>query len=662
MSGGNKAMELQMQIRQNAEDLHNFMKELDSWEEDIKKKDKQLRVGNLEDLQKTLPPVRNKDYKKKRKVRSQVPAENGQGEEKPVQRIKSSDYKSWDKFDVENALEALDKDISPAESNDSDSEEVQVDRDLAMNEKEKGNKFFKDGKYNDAIECYTKGMSADPYSPVLPTNRATCFFRLKKYAVAESDCNLAIALDSKYLKAYSRRGAARFALKNHQGALEDYEMVLKLDPENLDAQNEIKKLNQVLGSQKQDEGQTEKTVAEVPLIEAVKPKQLDTEQQKRQEAVVQKDLGNAYFKEGKYEVAVECYTKGMEADATNVLLAANRAMANLKLERYAEAEEDCTKAIALDNTYSKAFARRGTARLALGRLSEAKADFEQLLKLEPGNKQAMNELKKLNMEMMPTGLQQADDIPRRTVQPIDKPEHLRSTKPMRRIEIEEVGGKLTSIAEPQSLTAKASSSRSETLSSSSDRGRKCEASPCLSFPFAKIQKIEELSQPPSERPAKDPDGEFFGKQNVLHKKETVPGKTDQSLPASSVQVEVIPPPPIYSFQLEVDLRRLSNHPELAYQYLKQIQPDAFQTIFQDFLEPELLNKILKVLHRFYIKNEDPSVILAILKSLSSAGRFDIAVMLMSSAEKQVLQELFQCISHAGLEDDSVQALKKKYGV
>lgn len=41
-----------------------------------------------------------------------------------------------------------------------------------------------------------------------------------RYAVAESDCNLAIALDRKYVNAYSRRGAARFALKNHQGALE----------------------------------------------------------------------------------------------------------------------------------------------------------------------------------------------------------------------------------------------------------------------------------------------------------------------------------------------------------------------------------------------------------------------------------------------------------
>lgn len=43
--------------------------------------------------------------------------------------------------------------------------------------------------------------------------------------------------------------------------------------------------------------------------------------------------GNAYFKEGKYEAAVECYSRGIEADSMNVLLPANRAMAFLKLEK-----------------------------------------------------------------------------------------------------------------------------------------------------------------------------------------------------------------------------------------------------------------------------------------------------------------------------------------
>lgn len=41
-----------------------------------------------------------------------------------------------------------------------------------------------------------------------------------RFAVAESDCNLAIALDGKYLKAYARRGAARFALEKYESALE----------------------------------------------------------------------------------------------------------------------------------------------------------------------------------------------------------------------------------------------------------------------------------------------------------------------------------------------------------------------------------------------------------------------------------------------------------
>uniref|UniRef100_A0A4W4EJB3 RNA polymerase II-associated protein 3 n=1 Tax=Electrophorus electricus TaxID=8005 RepID=A0A4W4EJB3_ELEEL len=492
MSGGSKAIELQMQMRQNAEDLHNFMKELDSWEADIKVKDEELRTGSLEQLQKNLPPVRNKDYKKQR-VKSKGPAKKSQQEEqKPPQRIKSYDYQSWDKFDVDKALETVDKEDSPADSNDSDLEEVQVDRELAMKEKEKGNKFFKEGNYDTAIECYSRGMVADPYNPVLPTNRATCFFRLKKYVVAESDCNLAIALDSKYIKAYARRGAARFALQNLEGALEDYEMVLKLDPENLDAQNEITKLNQV------------------SALPSAHP-------------AVTTSCGNAYFKEGKYEAAVECYSKGMEADATNALLAANRAMAYLKLERYAEAEQDCSKAITLDSTYSKAFARRATARAALGRLSEAR-------------------------------------------------EGLGST--------------------------------------------------CLGA-----------------------NGNSVEKTKLLQTEDKVAGCMEQTSPSSSsssssVNHEVIPPCPTNSFQLEADLRKIGDQPEARYKYLKQIQPDAYQKIFQNSLEPDILNKILKVLQSFYIKNEEPSVILAILNSLSSVKRFDMAVMFMSSAEKKGILFLY----------------------
>lgn len=54
MSGGNKAAELQLQMRQNAEDMMSFMRELESWEMDIKKKDDELRRGGLPEEQ--VPP------------------------------------------------------------------------------------------------------------------------------------------------------------------------------------------------------------------------------------------------------------------------------------------------------------------------------------------------------------------------------------------------------------------------------------------------------------------------------------------------------------------------------------------------------------------------------------------------------------------------------
>lgn len=43
MSGLNKSVELQLQVRHQSEELRDFMRELDGWEKDIKKKDEDLR-------------------------------------------------------------------------------------------------------------------------------------------------------------------------------------------------------------------------------------------------------------------------------------------------------------------------------------------------------------------------------------------------------------------------------------------------------------------------------------------------------------------------------------------------------------------------------------------------------------------------------------------
>ncbi|RVE56326.1 hypothetical protein OJAV_G00220060 [Oryzias javanicus] len=634
MSGGNKSAEVPLQMRQNIDELHSFMRELESWEADIKKKDNELRTGGVQEVQKKLPPVRNKDYrakmKKKQKTNSHTKTEKTEEE---ASRIKSYDYRSWDKFDVDKALTELDKDDGPEESLESDSEDTAMDPERALSEKEKGNAFFKEGKYDDAIECYTRGMNADPSNPVLPTNRASAFFRLKKFAVAESDCNLAIALDGRYVKAFCRRGAARLALKKHDAALEDYQTALKLDPGNVEAQNEVKKLQEVL----QVEDARSEQQQEAPAGDPEQQK-MQEEQRRRQEAVLHKDRGNAYFKEGKYEAAVECYTKGMEADCMNVLLPANRAMAFLKLERFKEAEEDCSRAISLDNSYSKAFARRGTARAALQKLPQAKQDFEQLLKLEPGNKQALNELQKLQSELdLP---QAVEGSQRRRVEPIDKPEHLRSTKPLRRINIQEVGGVSAQTA------AESKSSIQELVKDSRDG-----SSPLSTSPIAKMIKIEETPDASSSESDRRSDIKAPQEDAV------------QLQPATASPSEPdLPPPPSSSFQLESDLRRMRGQPHAVYRYLRQIQPEAYGKIFHNSLEPDILNQILETLHHFFIPEESPAVTLETLSSLAGVRRFDMAVMFMSSSEKKVITELFDFLLQSQLDRTSVEALKKKYGV
>ena len=71
-----------------------------------------------------------------------------------------------------------------------------------------------------------------------------------------------------------------------------------------------------------------------------------------------KDQGNAHFKNGTFDKAVECYTMAQSLDISNPVYPANRAMANLKLKNWKEAEEDCTRALRHDPTYEKALFRR----------------------------------------------------------------------------------------------------------------------------------------------------------------------------------------------------------------------------------------------------------------------------------------------------------------
>nr|BAB15170.1 unnamed protein product [Homo sapiens] len=664
MTSANKAIELQLQVKQNAEELQDFMRDLENWEKDIKQKDMELRRQNGVP-EENLPPIRNGNFRKKKKGKAKESSKKTR-EENTKNRIKSYDYEAWAKLDVDRILDELDKDDSTHESlsQESESEEdgIHVDSQKALVLKEKGNKYFKQGKYDEAIDCYTKGMDADPYNPVLPTNRASAYFRLKKFAVAESDCNLAVALNRSYTKAYSRRGAARFALQKLEEAKKDYERVLELEPNNFEATNELRKISQALASKensypKEADIVIKSTEGERKQIEA---------QQNKQQAISEKDRGNGFFKEGKYERAIECYTRGIAADGANALLPANRAMAYLKIQKYEEAEKDCTQAILLDGSYSKAFARRGTARTFLGKLNEAKQDFETVLLLEPGNKQAVTELSKIKKELIEKG--HWDDVfldstqRQNVVKPIDNPPHPGSTKPLKKVIIEETGNLIQTIDVPDSTTAAAPENNpinlANVIAATGTTSKKNSSQdvlfPTSDTPRAKVLKIEEVSDTSSLQP------QASLKQDVCQSySEKMPIEIEQK--PAQFATTVLPPIPANSFQLESDFRQLKSSPDMLYQYLKQIEPSLYPKLFQKNLDPDVFNQIVKILHDFYIEKEKPLLIFEILQRLSELKRFDMAVMFMSETEKKIARALFNHIDKSGLKDSSVEELKKRYG-
>ncbi|KAK0601384.1 hypothetical protein LWI29_023760 [Acer saccharum] len=106
----------------------------------------------------------------------------------------------------------------------------------ANSEKELGNEYFKQKKFKEAIDCYSRSIALSP-TAVAYANRAMAYLKVKRFQEAEDDCTEALNLDDRYIKAYSRRATARKELRKLKESIEDSEFALRLEPQNL----EIKK-------------------------------------------------------------------------------------------------------------------------------------------------------------------------------------------------------------------------------------------------------------------------------------------------------------------------------------------------------------------------------------------------------------------------------------
>ncbi|XP_062611642.1 stress-induced-phosphoprotein 1-like [Saccostrea cucullata] len=153
------------------------------------------------------------------------------------------------KDDEENALRYFNKSISEYRTPEISKLIVEIEKrmkdkerlayinpEISLEEKNKGNKLFQEGKYPEAKKHYDEAIKRNPDDAKLYSNRAACYTKLMEFNLAIADCEKCIALDPKFIKGYLRKGSILLAMKEPTKAISAYQKALELDPKSEEAQ------------------------------------------------------------------------------------------------------------------------------------------------------------------------------------------------------------------------------------------------------------------------------------------------------------------------------------------------------------------------------------------------------------------------------------------
>ncbi|KAJ7378009.1 Mitochondrial import receptor subunit TOM70 [Desmophyllum pertusum] len=348
-------------------------------------------------------------------------------EDQDAEQGKASDKSAASKSDVPG---------NEAPQGDDVSEENLTPAARAQATKLRGNKYFKGGKFDKAIECYTEAINLCPEDSKteLATyyqNRAAAYEQQKNYEQVLADATKAIELNKKYSKAFMKRARAHEKLDKKEECLQDLTAVCMIEGFNnpnwmLQADRVLKEI----GKEKAQEcyknrepslpsatytkaylesfchddtlevDSEEDLPEDSPFLEAVKQMK-----EKKYDNIVdlctqqiEKGTGPLYFKAfalrgtlytllSKVDEAVHDLTQVINADdeKTSTKLKVNclikRGSMQLQASNVMECYQDFNKAISLDPDNPDIYHHRGQIYFLSEKLHEAKEDFEKCINL-----------------------------------------------------------------------------------------------------------------------------------------------------------------------------------------------------------------------------------------------------------------------------------------
>lgn len=231
----------------------------------------------------------------------------------------------------------------------------------------KGNDFFKQKKYPDAIEWYTKAIDENPNieaAAAIYSNRCASWQGLNNNTKAIEDAESCVRVRPNWLKGHFRKGVSQEALGLPDAALKSFEAALMTEPKNDEVQERVG----ILRSQIKDRNNSMKPAACKTMVEA-------------------KTIGNSHFGDGKYEAAATYYTRGLALAQTpedKATLYTNRAACRQQSHDYQSVMEDANSALAINPNHIKALLRRAIAYEGMEKWQPALDDYNAVNRLSPG--------------------------------------------------------------------------------------------------------------------------------------------------------------------------------------------------------------------------------------------------------------------------------------
>jgi len=225
-----------------------------------------------------------------------------------------------------------------------------------------GNEAVKKGDHAAAYESYSKGLEVDPNHAILLSNRALSGLKLGKLEEAAADGQRCTVLRPEFMKGYLR-GA--MALEQLGRKKEAYDLLTK-SPKDQEVEQLAAKLK--------------------PAVEALEKKRIAS--LTGPEKI--KEEGNALFKKGSFEQALEKYTAALKLckdpkEEMALAIRNNRAGCYSQLSNFQAVVEETNFVIEQQPENAKALMRRMQALEPLEKYEAALADARLVLRLLPGN-------------------------------------------------------------------------------------------------------------------------------------------------------------------------------------------------------------------------------------------------------------------------------------